>query len=70
MPVEVHGWLACTVIAPATAGVSAMRGGARGGDRDSSGRDITMRATSLDDSSRSPLVVRIVSLSGLVPPMS
>ena len=48
MPVEVQGWFAWTVIAPATAGVLAMPVLPEVATA-FSGREITMRATSLDD---------------------
>ena len=71
MPVEVQGWFAWTVIAPGTAGVLAIAGVVpEVATATFSGREITMRATSLEAISRSPLLVLIVRRSGLVPPMS
>ena len=54
MPVGVHGWVASTVIAPATAGVDADAPVVPAVPTALSGRAMTMRATSFDEMSRSP----------------
>jgi hypothetical protein len=68
-PVDVHGWFACTVTAPGTDGVAAAPV-VPVAVVTLFGRAMTIRATSLDDRSRSPLPVLIDRRSGLAPPMS